>query len=147
MKLDSRRRSRSWFLIVPEPDALARILPELQTLSRSKRQDVYRDAVSQCGWWIRNQFAVAMLFGVISSLTIGTVVEALVPLNWLFHVISVLLLMNLTLLANWALQTLARPTVQQIIRTRLSTHCDSCGYELTGNASGVCPECGRKVGL
>lgn len=23
--------------------------------------------------------------------------------------------------------------------------CDSCGYNLTGNASGVCPECGTKI--
>ncbi|MDM8007650.1 MAG: hypothetical protein QUV05_16035 [Phycisphaerae bacterium] len=24
-------------------------------------------------------------------------------------------------------------------------HCQSCGYNLTGNVSGVCPECGEKV--
>ena len=24
-------------------------------------------------------------------------------------------------------------------------HCRSCGYNLTGNVSGVCPECGEKV--
>ncbi len=26
-------------------------------------------------------------------------------------------------------------------------HCQSCGYNLTGNVSGVCPECGTGVGL
>ena len=26
-----------------------------------------------------------------------------------------------------------------------SGHCRSCGYNLTGNVSGVCPECGEKV--
>ncbi len=25
-------------------------------------------------------------------------------------------------------------------------HCQSCGYNLTGNVSGVCPECGERVG-
>lgn len=25
-------------------------------------------------------------------------------------------------------------------------HCSGCGYDLTGNASGRCPECGRVVG-
>ena len=25
-------------------------------------------------------------------------------------------------------------------------HCQSCGYNLTGNTSGVCPECGTEVG-
>jgi len=24
-------------------------------------------------------------------------------------------------------------------------HCQSCGYNLTGNTSGVCPECGKKI--
>jgi hypothetical protein len=24
-------------------------------------------------------------------------------------------------------------------------HCQSCGYDLTGNTSGVCPECGQAV--
>ena len=28
-------------------------------------------------------------------------------------------------------------------RTRF---CPACGYDLTGNTSGVCPECGRKIG-
>ncbi len=25
-------------------------------------------------------------------------------------------------------------------------HCRQCGYNLTGNVSGVCPECGTKIG-
>lgn len=24
-------------------------------------------------------------------------------------------------------------------------HCRSCGYDLTGNVSGVCPECGSQI--
>ncbi|HWE95004.1 MAG TPA: hypothetical protein VG269_13645 [Tepidisphaeraceae bacterium] len=24
-------------------------------------------------------------------------------------------------------------------------HCKFCGYDLTGNVSGACPECGRKI--
>jgi hypothetical protein len=24
--------------------------------------------------------------------------------------------------------------------------CDRCGYNLTGNTSGICPECGLKIG-
>jgi hypothetical protein len=29
-------------------------------------------------------------------------------------------------------------------RRRWTGHCASCGYNLTGNVSGVCPECGEK---
>jgi len=32
-----------------------------------------------------------------------------------------------------------------IIRRRTGTLCDRCGYDLTGNVSGVCPECGTKA--
>ena len=31
-------------------------------------------------------------------------------------------------------------------RRRTPGHCQKCGYDLTGNVSGVCPECGRRVG-
>jgi len=36
------------------------------------------------------------------------------------------------------------PTLLQITRPArsLATACNSCGYDLTGNESGVCPECG-----
>ena len=37
---------------------------------------------------------------------------------------------------------MARP----LIRDTLATSCPACGYDLTANASGVCPECGRPVG-
>lgn len=25
------------------------------------------------------------------------------------------------------------------------THCTTCGYDLTGNTTGVCPECGKSI--
>jgi hypothetical protein len=30
-----------------------------------------------------------------------------------------------------------------LLRRRKPGHCPSCGYDLTGNLSGVCPECGQ----
>ncbi|HEX8910990.1 MAG TPA: hypothetical protein VF796_01425 [Humisphaera sp.] len=32
------------------------------------------------------------------------------------------------------------------VRRRLPGRCSGCGYDLTGNESGVCPECGRPAG-
>ncbi len=31
-------------------------------------------------------------------------------------------------------------------RRKLPGHCQKCGYDLTGNVSGRCPECGEAVG-
>jgi hypothetical protein len=37
-------------------------------------------------------------------------------------------------------------TYRRLIRNRLRpNHCKSCGYNLAGNASGVCPECGTPI--
>ena len=32
-----------------------------------------------------------------------------------------------------------------IARRRRSGECTNCGYDLTGNESGVCPECGEAI--
>ena len=47
------------------------------------------------------------------------------------------------------LAALALPTMFLIVRDRRRRfgrgHCRKCGYDLTGNVSGVCPECGKRV--
>jgi len=37
------------------------------------------------------------------------------------------------------------PRLSSWLSRRLPGHCDRCGYNLTGNVSGVCPECGTPV--
>jgi hypothetical protein len=39
--------------------------------------------------------------------------------------------------------------LRQVIRKRrlIKTGCRSCGYDLTGNTSGVCPECGKPINV
>ena len=53
-------------------------------------------------------------------------------------------LINLTVYApTFALLTFALwPICQRIIRK--AGHCPACGYDLNGNESGVCPECGAE---
>ena len=41
---------------------------------------------------------------------------------------------------------LVAKNVQIFIRRRNLSLCDACGYNLTANTSGVCPECGRAIG-
>ena len=36
---------------------------------------------------------------------------------------------------------------QRELRRRHEGYCVRCGYDLTGNRSGVCPECGHRVGV
>ena len=46
--------------------------------------------------------------------------------------------------AAWLLLFLARRLLLPMRRERLGL-CRSCGYDLTGNTSGTCPECGKPV--
>ncbi len=39
-----------------------------------------------------------------------------------------------------------RRYIRRAIWRRLPHLCPACGYNLTGNTSGVCPECGREIG-
>ena len=47
---------------------------------------------------------------------------------------------------------LAVPTARTVVRRLLASRrrragvCETCGYDLRGNVSGVCPECGKEAG-
>ncbi len=53
-----------------------------------------------------------------------------------------------TVLACWLLALVFRKTIRRVIWRVLADNdiacCVGCGYDLTGNASGVCPECGAR---
>lgn len=52
--------------------------------------------------------------------------------------------MVLVLLGGWPLLVLTKSTVHKVVRWRRSksNRCLQCGYNLMGNTSGRCPECG-----
>jgi hypothetical protein len=45
----------------------------------------------------------------------------------------------------WMVSLIGRLKHHRRMRLSDRTHCYVCGYNLTGNASGVCPECGSKL--
>ena len=59
------------------------------------------------------------------------------PFHLVFPCWSVLLLSSL-LPVWWAIRARAKPAMNR-------SKCSNCGYNLTGNLSGVCPECGTKL--
>lgn len=86
--------------------------------------------VHQSGWLFRSQVHACWLprFWRISTLTGRTCWYALLPLWAVFAAVSV-------------------PTavLWRLDRRPPRGHCQSCGYDLTGNTSGVCPECGEPL--
>jgi len=47
----------------------------------------------------------------------------------------------------WASCSVVVWTIRRRDPRRRAGHCRSCGYDLTGNESGVCPECGTSIAL
>ena len=45
----------------------------------------------------------------------------------------------------FVLITIPTALLWRLDRLRLPGHCPKCNYDLTGNTSGLCPECGRPV--
>lgn len=77
----------------------------------------------------------------------GLVEEPSIPYtSWSIRAPSWLLLALLTPLpATWMGTLLVRYEKNRRRRLNARTHCLSCGYNLTGNTSGVCPECGTRI--
>lgn len=78
------------------------------------------------GWWLRQVLAASFRLPGYRRNSIGQVVT--IPL---WTVAALLVPMYL-----WRTNRLRR-------RFARVGHCPKCGYDLTGNESGVCPECGR----
>jgi hypothetical protein len=65
------------------------------------------------------------------------------------HSLAYILLMAVAIVGTWVVVRLAvlwvvRLLVRQVV-LQTGSLCRSCGYDLTGNVSGLCPECGAAV--
>jgi hypothetical protein len=84
-------------------------------------------------------FAVAMLVGV----GLAWAAERLgVPRKLVMMVIVPAVFFAVYMLAKLVLFALKRPGI-----VPEGIHCTTCGYNLTGNVSGRCPECGEAAGM
>ena len=75
-------------------------------------------------------------------------VYLLVPLNEAEVVVEEVFAIAVTccvVMLPWAFRHRARRSLRIQLRERGEPICISCGYNLTGNVSGTCPECGTKA--
>lgn len=79
---------------------------------------------------------LAWIFGIGMFLAQTTVALLTSPSEWY------LCLLNL---GHVALPVAATWTLLRVLRPTQPGHCHKCGYDLTGNVSGVCPECGAEL--
>ena len=115
--------------------------------SASLRWEVWRAAYGPVAK-SRSYFAIALLVQIAAQVLVGIPVARYLRAaglsdGWVTWGVPVLLALIACLVILW----LVRRRITRNIRVELTKRgyptCTPCGYNLTGNTSGVCPECGR----
>lgn len=126
---------------------LSKLFPELQRLptrkARRRAMSVAMAAVSMRGlYWAAILGIVAVSVWVQFSLR-----RFGIPMAWRGWVGQGVVVV--TVLSCWMLILSFKKTIRRRLWRVLADHgipcCTVCGYNLTGNVSGVCPECGEPI--
>ncbi len=126
---------------------ISRLFPELERLPTKKaRREAWSIATHTVGTSWRYWAAIA---GVVApSVVIQFSLRRLgIPMAW--RGMARWLVVAVTVVASWAILLAFRKTIRRVLWRVLRDHgipcCTSCGYDLTGNVSGICPECGEAL--
>ena len=113
------------------------IVPEIRGVkSPEAREKIWTDAgrLASIQW----QLGLLALFNLAN---LGLVLVAWFYPRWRVWAVGLLVLVSVAGLLR------VRFLLRQAVRRAMSvtTFCFTCGYDLTGNESGVCPECGTEI--
>ena len=113
------------------------IAPEIRVVkSPEAREQIWTDA----GRLFRIQWQLGLL-ALFNLANLGLVLVAWFYPRWRVWAVGLLVLVSVAGLLR------VRFLLRQAVRRAMSvtTFCFTCVYDLTGNESGVCPECGTKI--
>jgi hypothetical protein len=117
--------------------------PELEALPEEQRPRVLRECISESTWSRRGwlSFLLSSLGGGCGAFLAVMIAGLGGGMLWLIVIVA-----GVGGAFGGALsERVMKPEVRRRINARLGRCCGSCGYDLTGNVSGVCPECGMNV--
>jgi hypothetical protein len=129
-------------------------IPELAEIPRKERGQIVRAAASgKLGrspmFWVGILVMVLGMivasFGAIAVSRLGFFPGATPGQSISYIVLACMLAQPLTLLAVIVGNQFIFRALLPHVRAHLKTYCPACGYNLTGNLSGTCPECGQAV--
>ncbi len=124
------------------PSLSERILPELTLIEPGpERQRMFQQAVNGPRTLVA---AFLVVVGATGLFVLWDKLVASVPSSWSLYLMLMLYLMGFGT-AFW----FTRRDIRRRLRAQLAKKgipvCIPCGYNLTGNESGVCPECGTAM--
>jgi len=98
----------------------------------------------KCGATVRQRLPWAMILDLVEAVTIFFVTLEAPRLLSDKHFDLSFILMNAVMIGWILVSYWVRPYIAPLeLLARFACH--QCGYDLTGNISGVCPECGSKI--
>lgn len=124
------------------PSISERLLPELRLFDRGpERQRMLLLAVNG-----PRTIAAAFLsvLGATGLFILWDKLVASVPSQWSLHLLTAVLLLVVGI-AIWYTRQDIRCRLRAQLATKGIPICIPCGYDLTGNVTGVCSECGKKI--
>ena len=124
------------------PSLSETVLPELSLVEPGpERQRMLQEAVSG------NRTRIAAFLSVIVATGLFILWDKLVasvPSRWSVYILFALCLIGFGTAVWFTWQDIRRRLRAELAKKGIPI-CVPCGYNLTGNVSGVCPECGTKI--
>ena len=140
----THRHYRRWYDPIPELRGLPfqvqrRLYSEARDALRKSQSGFWRQ-LGGCAWNLVSGVAVVGLVFAMTWSFAGSRFNPGIPFVCLIGPLGFVLMAIVH--ANGAMRR--DRWMGQYLRRRLLWICSECGYDLTGNTSGVCPECGRR---
>lgn len=125
-----------------------RALPELANLSHAQSdlawlgfQREARQRIGHWGYWLA---ALAWTASLVLGVRLMFLIREHVPGTW-GSILSLLALsLVLGLISSRIRERVHYWTMRPLLLSKLPDHCNQCGYDLKGNQSGRCSECGAE---
>ena len=121
--------------------------PELRRLAVVRREQLWREASRKVKYDVRFWFAAATVIFV--GLTLAFAADGVFrsPLNPGLpkSIVTVTFFVTYLAFASISVPLVLHLLIRESLQRIVARYCPACGYDLTANASGVCPECGRAV--
>ena len=125
-------------------------VPELTNVPRKERKRLWRRALWQSFRWWHAVFILCLggLGGWLLP-SLARLLTAGVPNAAARTVLYVAMCWLMPVAVGLAVRPITLKKIRPKLRAELRAagRCGGCGYDLTGNTSGVCPECGEPVEL
>ncbi len=124
------------------PSLVERLLPELSLVEPGpERQRILQEAVSGSRTRVAAFLSVVVATGLF---VLWDKLVASVPSRWSAYILFALCLVGFGVAVWFTWQDIRRRLRAELAEKGVPI-CVPCGYNLTGNVSGVCPECGTKI--